>query len=130
MKSLVLDANAIISLFDGDRTVAETMSLAERILIPAVVLGEVSVGIESGTARGTRAAQALERLLDRPNVQVLNITQETSSFFVTVVRYLKKIGKPIPQDDLWIAAGVLETGSVLLTRDTHFDNLPMLRICR
>jgi len=130
MKSLVLDANAIISLFDGDGTVAETMSLAERILIPAVVLGEVCVGIESGTSRGTRAAQALERLLDRPNVQVLNITQETSSFFVTVVRYLKKIGKPIPQDDLWIAAGVLETGSVLLTRDTHFDNLPMLRTCR
>jgi len=130
MKSLVLDANAIISLFDGDRGVAETMSQAERILIPAIVLGEVSVGIESGTARGSRAAQALESLLDRPNVQILNITQETSSFFVTVVRYLKKIRKPIPQDDLWIAAGVLETGSVLLTHDTHFDNLPMLRICR
>jgi len=130
MKSLVLDANAIISLFDGDRTVSETMSRAERILIPAVVLGEVSVGIESGTVRGSRAAQALEKLLDRPNVQVLNVSQETASFFVTVVRYLKKIGKPIPQDDLWIAAGVLETGAVLLTRDTHFDNLPMLRICR
>jgi len=130
MKSLVLDANAIISLFDGDRGVAETMSQAERILIPAIVLGEVSVGIESGTARGSRAAQALERLLDRPNVQILNITQETASFFVTIVRHLKKIGKPIPQDDLWIAAGVLETGSVLLTRDAHFDNLPMLRICR
>jgi len=130
MKSLVLDANAIISLFDGDRAVAETMSQAERILIPAIVLGEVSVGIESGTARGSRAAQALERLLDRPNVQILNVSQETASFFVTVVRYLKKIGKPIPQDDLWIAAGVLETGSVLLTRDAHFDNLPMLRISR
>jgi len=129
MKSLVLDANAVISLFDGDGAVAETMSRAERILIPAVVLGEICVGLESETARGTRATQALERLLDRPNVQVLNITQETSSFFVTVVRYLKKIGKPIPQDDLWIAAGVLETGSVLLTRDAHFDNLPMLRIC-
>jgi len=130
MKSLVLDANAIISLFDGDRMVSETMSRAEQILIPAVVLGEVSVGIESGTVRGSRAAVALEKLLDRPNVQVLNVTQETASFFVTVVRYLKKIGKPIPQDDLWIAAGVLETGAVLLTRDTHFDNLPMLRICR
>jgi len=129
MKALVLDANAIISLFDGDRAVAEAMSQAERILIPAVVLGEVGVGIDSGTARGSRAAQTLEKLLDRPNVQVLNVSQETASFFVTIFRYLKKIGKPIPQDDLWIAAGVMETGAVLLTRDAHFDNLPMLRIC-
>ena len=29
--------------------------------------------------------------------------------------------------DVWIAAGALETGSVLLTRDGHFANIPMIR---
>ena len=129
MKRLVLDANALISLFDGDAAVAEAMSHAETVLIPAVVLGEVRLGFD-GTRRAQTAEAALERLLDRANVEVLSVTEETASFFVTIMRLLKKNGTPIPTDDVWIAAGTLESGSVLFTRDRHFDRIPILRTMR
>ena len=45
MKSLVLDSNALIALFDGDEEAREIISSAEKILVPAVVLGEVQLGI-------------------------------------------------------------------------------------
>ncbi len=128
MKCLILDSNALISLFDGDEAVADIMSEAERILVPAIVLGEVRMGLD-GTRRGKLAERALDALLDRPNVDVLPVTKETAAFFVTVMKYLKSNGTPIPQNDVWIAAGVLETGSVLLTRDAHFQLIPMIRVC-
>ena len=129
MKRLVLDSNALISLFDGDASVADAMSQAETVLIPAVVLGEVRLGLD-GTRRAREAEAALARLLDRPNVEVLPVTEETASFFVTIMRLLKKNGTPIPTDDVWIAAGALESGGVLLTRDRHFDRIPILRTMR
>ena len=126
MKRLVLDSNALISLFDGDTAVADAMSQAETVLIPAVVLGEVRLGFD-GTRRAQTAEAALERLLDRANVEVLPVTEETASFFVTIMRLLKKNGTPIPTDDVWIAAGALESGGVLFTRDRHFGCIPILR---
>ena len=125
MKKLVMDSNALIALFDGDRAIAEMMSRAERILIPAVVLGEVRLGF-NGTKRSRQAEAALESLLDRPNVEVLPVSADTGSFYVSVMTYLKKSGHPIPMNDVWIAAGVLETGSALLSRDAHFDHIPMI----
>ncbi len=129
MKRLVLDSNALISLFDGDAAVADAMSQAETVLIPAVVLGEVRLGFD-GTRRAQVAEAALERLLDRANVEVLSVTEETASFFVTIMRLLKKNGTPIPTDDVWIAAGALESGGVLFTRDRHFERIPILRMVR
>ena len=126
MKSLVLDSNAIIALFDSDEDIRETISSAEKVLVPAVVLGEVQLGIND-TKRGRTTQKALERFLDQPFVEVLDVGAETASCFVTIMKYLMTHGTPIPTDDVWIAAGALETGSVILTRDGHFDNIPMVR---
>ena len=126
MKVLVVDTNALIDLFDGDQEVAAVMSSAEKVWIPAVVLGEVRLGM-TDTKRGRAARQALADLLNESYVDVLGVTAETADFFVTVMRYLKEHGTPIPTNDVWIAAGVLETGSVLLSRDRHFSNIPMIR---
>ena len=126
MKSLLLDSNAIIALFDGDEDIRETISSAEKVLVSAVVLGEVQLGIND-TKRGCTTQKALERFLDQPFVEVLNVGAETASCFVTIMKYLMAHGTPIPTNDVWIAAGALETGSVILTRDEHFDNIPLVR---
>lgn len=126
MKSLVLDSNAIIALFDGDEDIRETISSAEKVLVPAVVLGEVQLGIND-TKRGRTTQKAFERFLDQPFVEVLDVGAETASCFVTIMKYLMAHGTPIPTDDVWIAAGALETGSVILTRDGHFASIPMVR---
>ena len=67
MKSLVLDSNALIALFDGDEEVREIISSAEKVLVPAIVLGEVQLGINN-TKRGRTTQKALEKFLDQPFV--------------------------------------------------------------
>ena len=126
MKSLVLDSNAIIALFDGDEEAREIIASAEKVRVPAIVLGEVKLGI-NGTKRGRATQKALEKFLDQPFVEVLNVGPETAECFVSIMKYLMEHGTPIPTNDVWIAAGTLETGSVLLTRDAHFASIPMIR---
>jgi predicted nucleic acid-binding protein len=42
--------------------------------------------------------------------------------------FLRKEGRPIPRNDVWIAAAAMEHGMRLLTLDAHFAEIPMLMI--
>ena len=43
-----------------------------------------------------------------------------------VAASLRAKGKPIPQNDIWIAAHALESGTDLLSFDGHFDHVDVL----
>ena len=128
--ALLLDSNAIIALFDGDKTVARTMASAARIVIPAVVCGEIDVGTQGNTARERREREAFAELLKNPRLSVLNVTRTTGAFYAKVYGYVHAIGKPIPTNDIWIAAAVLETAGILCTDDDHLLSLPLIRTMR
>ena len=48
---ILLDSNAIIGLLDGDRSIARTMARAARIVVPAIVCGEIEAGTQGETKR-------------------------------------------------------------------------------
>ena len=83
---------------------------------------------------GLRAAQkkrgnrdTLDRFLQKPTVKILNATSETAKIFGMVKQDLKKAGTPVPINDVWIASHALETGSTLITYDSHFKKIAGLR---
>ena len=41
---------------------------------------------------------------------------------------LRRIGRPIPENDIWIVATALGYGLVLVTRDSHFEHVEGLRV--
>jgi tRNA(fMet)-specific endonuclease VapC len=62
------------------------------------------------------------------SVRVLHVTEETALRYAEVDGYLRKKGRPIPRNDVWIAASALEHGHHLLTLDVHFREIPLLLI--
>ena len=128
--TLLLDSNAIIALFDGDRGVARIMASAPRIAVPAVVCGEIDAGTQGETARAREEREAFSELLAMPNVSVLPVTRTTGSFYARVFAYSHSVGRPIPTNDVWIAAAVLETAGILCTDDRHLLSLPLVRMIR
>jgi tRNA(fMet)-specific endonuclease VapC len=85
----------------------------------------------SGFRAGSRWAEStaqLTRFLSKPSVRVLSVTEETALRYAEVDVYLRKNGRPIPRNDVWIAASALEHGLQLLTLDTHFREIPLLPI--
>jgi len=56
----------------------------------------------------------------------LGVLPAIAALLTAIYRQLRKRGPPIPANDMWIAALVLEHSLVLFARDRHFDLLPQL----
>jgi len=127
MKKILLDTNAYVRFLRGDEKVMSYLSQADNVYMSVFVLGELFAGFKAG-GKEKNNTQILERFLLKPTVTVLDATIETADVFGLIVSSLKKSGNPIPINDVWIAAHALETGSVLLTYDSHFAAVPGIRI--
>ena len=122
---LAVDSNRYTDLCRGNVSVVETVEVADEVWVPFVVLGELRAGFAVGN-QGTRNEAILRRFLLKPGVGVLYADEQTTHHYATVYRQLRKQGKPIPTNDMWIAALVLQHSLVLCARDSHFDALPQL----
>jgi tRNA(fMet)-specific endonuclease VapC len=122
---LALDTSRYTDLCRGDVSVVETIELAEEVWLPFIVLGELRAGFAVGS-RGPRNEAVLRRFLLKPAIGVLFADEQTTHHYATVFRQLRKQGTPIPTNDMWIAALVLQHSLILFARDAHFDALPQL----
>src|ERR1022692_2558232 len=111
----------------GNQAILDVVRRSETIALSAIVLGELHSGFRAGNRWAENTAQ-LERFLSKPSVRVLNVTEETALRYAEVDVYLRKRGRPIPRNDVWIAAVALEHGLQLLTLDIHFREIPLLLI--
>ena len=124
---VALDTNRITDLFRGDVELAEQLGTAEEVWIPLFALGEIKAGFQGG-AQQRRNESLLNRLLAKPTVGVLLPSRETAEHYTRIFVQLKRAGTPVPDNDVWIAALVLEHDLVLITRDRHFERIPQV-IC-
>ena len=121
---MILDTNALSAFVDGDPAVGEVLRMQQRAAIPVIVLGEFRYGIAL-----SRRRSSYERWLDSHLSQfdVLPVTEETAAAHAAVRVSLKRSGRPIPANDVWIAALALQHRLPVLSRDEHFDVVPDLR---
>jgi predicted nucleic acid-binding protein len=125
--NVTLDTSAYSQLRRGNKDIADIVRRSETIALPAIVLGELHSGFRAGKRCAENIAQ-LARFLSKPSVRVLNITAETALRYAEIDVYLRKRGRPIPRNDVWIAAVALEHGLHLVTLDAHFREIPLLLI--
>ena len=122
---IALDTNCYRGFCAGDREVLDRLQLAERVVLPFVTLAELRAGFRCGTRAGENE-RVLQRFLRRPRVGVLYASEDTTRHYAQLFVQLRRQGTPIPVNDVWIAALVLEHGFDLFSRDGHFDHLPQL----
>ena len=122
---LALDTNRYTDLCRGNVHVVETVETADEVWLPFVVLGELRAGFAVGK-QGTHNESVLRRFLLKSGVGVLYANEQTTHHYATVYRQLRNQGNPMPTNDMWIAALVLQHSLVLFARDVHFDVLPQL----
>jgi len=125
VSDLLLDSCAVTNYLRGNERIRRHALTHNRIFLNPVVLAEVRNGFGSSRVRD-RSDQILGDFLAAHRVDVLPITSETSIRYSELWYYLKRLGKPIPQNDLWIAASAWEHGLTLLTLDDHFQVLPQI----
>ena len=122
---LALDTNRYTDLCRGIASVVEAVERADEVWLPFIVVAELRAGFAVGS-QGPRNEAVLRRFLLKPGVAVLYADEQTTHHYANVYRQLRKQGTPIPTNDMWIAALVLQHSLVLCARDAHFDSLPQL----
>lgn len=127
MRKILLDTNAYVRFLRGDEKVLTYLAQADSVYMSVFVLGELFAGFRAG-AKQRENRQILDKFLHKSTVTVLEASIETADYFGLISASLKKNGNPIPVNDVWIAAHTLETGSVLVTYDSHFTVIPGLRL--
>ncbi len=122
---IAIDTNRYRDFCEGDPGCLDLVQRSERVCLPFITLGELRAGFLAGSRIGPNE-RVLDRFLSSPRVEVLFPTAATTRQYAQLFLQLRTQGTPIPTNDLWIAALVLEHDVHLFSRDSHFDRLPQL----
>ena len=117
---LLLDTDAYSALKRGHAGVAAVVRRSEELLLSTIVAGELLYGFRNGARYGRNRAE-LDEFVASPFVTIVMVTMSTADRFSRIALALKARGKPIPTNDMWIAAQAMETGAELLSFDQHYQ---------
>jgi tRNA(fMet)-specific endonuclease VapC len=122
---VALDTNRYVDLCKGVDGTVRLVSTADAVFLPFVVVAELRAGFVLGK-RTAENERVLRRFLLKPGVSVLFPDDQTTHHYASTYRQLRRQGTPIPTNDLWIAALVLQHNLRLHDRDRHFNHLPQI----
>jgi tRNA(fMet)-specific endonuclease VapC len=123
---IIIDTNSYAAFKDGKPEAVEIIKRVPSIGINPVIMGELLSGFALGN-REEKNKEELELFLSSKKVKFFDIDRKTSEYYSAIYRDLRKKGKPIPTNDLWIAATAQQYGLSVFSYDTHFEYVSDLR---
>lgn len=121
---MILDTNTVSALLAGDPALSKALAGEDRHHLPVIVIGEYRYGLLRSRFR-THLEDLLETLIRESFV--LGVDRVTADTYSNVRDELRRKGRPIPENDLWIAALARQHRQAIVSRDGHFDHVPDLR---
>jgi len=114
----LLDTNIVIALFKGEPGVKARLEASSEIFLSSVVLGELYFGAANSGQPVANKAKVEDFAASCP----LAVSDRVTALeYGSVKTGLKRKGKPIPENDIWIAACAFQHDLTLVTRDGHFE---------
>ena len=117
---ILLDSSIVIEVLSGNSEIADKIGRLSGFSISAVALGELYIGVN----RVSNKSKHLKMLQDFVQLcTIVDINEETAKYYGEITSALFKKGKPIPSNDIWIAATARQYGYTLVTRDKQFKEI-------
>jgi tRNA(fMet)-specific endonuclease VapC len=124
---ILLDTSAYSSFKRGDTLTLNTIRRSKEIIFSSVVAGELLAGFRNGNRFRANYEELLE-FLEHPMVHLVSVGLTTAERYGLIYASLRRIGSPIPVNDMWVASQAMETGADLVTFDRHFENIENLAL--
>ena len=121
---MIVDTNALFAFAHGSSLAIAALQVAGEVSVPVIVLGEFRYGITHSRRHREYEAWLAQYL---SAFRVLEVTVETAVEYALLRSELRHLGRPIPANDVWIAALCRQHNLPLLSRDAHFDHVKRLR---
>jgi tRNA(fMet)-specific endonuclease VapC len=123
--TVLLDTTAAVAVLQSDSAVAAVLTAAAHVVLPVTVIGELFYGAYNSGRPAENIAQ-VEAFASANTV--LECNQDTARQYGRIRQQLRAKGKPIPENDIWIAAVALQHGLPVITRDAHFVEVDGLTV--
>ena len=123
--NIAVDANRYVDYCRGLPEVTTVIRTASRIVMPFITLGEIRGGFRHGS-RSRENERRLVEWIQAERVEIAFADENTTHIYADLFAMLRRQGTPIPTNDLWIAALVIQNDLILFSRDKHFDAIPHL----
>jgi tRNA(fMet)-specific endonuclease VapC len=121
----LLDTSIIIELFANDQAINKYLEEAESVFVPSIAVGELYYGAN----KSDRMQENMEQVKRLVSISIiLNCDADTGYKYGAVKNQLRRDGKPVPENDIWIAALALQHDLTLATRDKHFEAIKGLKV--
>jgi predicted nucleic acid-binding protein len=123
---LVLDTNIYCDYAEGLPHAVEFLATrGDDIYLPSIVMGELTYGFMK-SSRQQLNERKLQEIIKKLKIEIINVNRNVSRKYAIIYLSLVKKGAKIPINDVWIAAGCMEVGGTLLTRDHHFQHVEQI----
>lgn len=121
----LLDTSSLVDLINKDTIIPTRLTVNEEVFIPSIALGELYYG----AFKSTHTRENLKRL-DQISITntIIGCDTATARIYGNIKNTLIKKGKPIPENDIWIAAIAQQHNLTLVTRDKHYDYVENLTV--
>ena len=124
-RNYLLDTNIIVDLFQGNEKTRHQIEEVKETIISVITLGELYYGAENSQ----RKEKHLKELIKFNKIcKVIEIDNQIAKRYGMIKKELKKIGKPIPENDIWIAATTIEHKLTIITKDRHFSLIDGIKL--
>ena len=120
----LFDTNIIIGFLKNDIKIVERAGELEEINISVITVGEMLYGANN-SEKSEENIKKYKNFFEFCNI--VNVTEKTAEFYAEIRYKLKKAGKPIPENDIWIAAIAVENGYTIITRDKHLKSIEFIK---
>lgn len=125
MRRILIDTNIYSYALKGDNEVVDVLRRVEEIGFSVISIGELLSGFKRGSKEEKNRLE-LGKFLDSPRVVIYSVNEDTAEYYAEVLYNLRKIGRPVPTNDIWIAATAFQHGLKLFTKDAYFKDIPGL----
>jgi tRNA(fMet)-specific endonuclease VapC len=122
MKRILIDTNFYAAFKRNEAEAVNLLRKVEYIGVNTIILGELLAGFRCGS-RERQNREELDQFLDSARVELISVDEESAEFYAQIFAELRQKGRPIPSNDLWLAASALQHGLALATYDDHFNQI-------
>jgi tRNA(fMet)-specific endonuclease VapC len=120
MIEILVDTSAYSALYKGNREIKKIFHSADRINFPIITIGELRAGFRLGN-REEKNRELLRERLDTEGTSILYLDNETAEHYSDIFAELRRVGTPIPTNDIWIAALARQYKLPVCSLDGHFN---------
>ena len=125
MNGKLVDTNVIIRFLKGQTELFSLFDDMENLYVSSISVGELMYGAELSQKKDFNSKGYYSFC---EQMKVLNIDMDIAKTYGKIKSVLKAKGRPIPENDIWIAATALTANLSLITADSDFENIPELVI--